>query len=668
MTSILIGWVNEELQLDPPLTEATLAGELSSGFVLGALLHRHNQLPQHHKLRRRDTADSKIQNFCLLEPALCKLGVRFDANVAHGIMRATPGSAAMVLYQLKIALDKLVKFATPVSLHASRDGVQPLPNLPARPSKPQFDGARARLFEASVRLRADNPNDVLMKRHLRRFEDEAEKMENARLREKEAAVEELGRQLEASRASRIYQRQQEAAFLASWEARGLEHWAANRQRAFDRKAQRARTIARLADDGSMRRLRARKAECAAMKSEVDGFERRLATRDATAKASAPDAFDELEEVDRDDPLSQYSRSVAPTVEIGVGVGGNTATRDVVLDNRALQVECDAQNRARREATAERDAGAAEREQRRRRYITEREGAQVVEYHAHAAAHLQAQLTRRCTAERALTSRLALVSRHRARMAESRAFRAAQYNTRRDIDLEETLKRDQARLDAHVDSYALDLDVKIASASTGVDARASSKRQAAVELCADVLDRVVALSLEIADLRDVERPAPVQQGMVFHATKSLAEKEGDPVALPPWHDAKRVFATLERPIVAFGVPPADEPKPSGVSSMAWVDARTSLADHTSLRLGPVVPVVPETGPAHWPPIPADEPLPAEPEEVASHLDALDVDEYVLNAPPLRFSQKLADVETAALDDPAVCGPALCRLAAEEAAAA
>ena len=64
--------------------------------------------------------------------------------------------------------------------------------------------------------------------------------------------------------------------------------------------------------------------------DVDGFERRLATRDATAKASAPDAFDELEEVDRDDPLSQYSRSVAPTVEIGVGVGGNTATRDVVL--------------------------------------------------------------------------------------------------------------------------------------------------------------------------------------------------------------------------------------------------------------------------------------------------------------------------------------------------
>ena len=98
----------------------------------------------------------------------------------------------------------------------------------------------------------------------------------------------------------------------------------------------------------------------------------------------------------------------------------------------------------------------------------------------------------------------------------------------------------------------------------------------------MLDRVVALSLEIADLRDVERPAPVQQGMVFRATKSLAEKEGDPVALPPWHDAKRVFATLERPIVAFGVPPAAAPQPGGVSRMAWVAARPSRAAPAGVR--------------------------------------------------------------------------------------
>ena len=50
MTSLLVEWVNDELQLEPPLTEETLAEELGSGFILGALLHRHNQLAEHERL------------------------------------------------------------------------------------------------------------------------------------------------------------------------------------------------------------------------------------------------------------------------------------------------------------------------------------------------------------------------------------------------------------------------------------------------------------------------------------------------------------------------------------------------------------------------------------------------------------------------------------------
>ena len=109
MTSLLVEWVNDELQLEPPLTEETLAEELGSGFILGALLHRHNQLAEHERLRRRDTADARIENFCVLEPTLASLGVRFDANAALGIMNAKPGAAAMVLYQLKVQLEKLAK-------------------------------------------------------------------------------------------------------------------------------------------------------------------------------------------------------------------------------------------------------------------------------------------------------------------------------------------------------------------------------------------------------------------------------------------------------------------------------------------------------------------------------------------------------------------------------
>ena len=154
MTSLLVDWVNDELQLEPPLTEESLAEELGSGFILGALLHRHNQLAEHERLRRRDTADARIENFCVLEPTLASLGVRFDANAALGIMNAKPGAAAMVLYQLKVQLEKLTKEAQPVSLRERRDGVRPLPNMPKKLRKQQFDTARAQLFEAQIRSKA----------------------------------------------------------------------------------------------------------------------------------------------------------------------------------------------------------------------------------------------------------------------------------------------------------------------------------------------------------------------------------------------------------------------------------------------------------------------------------------------------------------------------------
>ena len=53
-------------------------------------------------------------------------------------------------------------------------------------------------------------------------------------------------------------------------------------------------------------------------------------------------------------------------------------------------------------------------------MTEAEAAQVQEYHAHRAAHLQAQLTKTCDADKKQEEHLALVAKHKARMAESRA--------------------------------------------------------------------------------------------------------------------------------------------------------------------------------------------------------------------------------------------------------
>ena len=123
-------------------------------------------------------------------------------------------------------------------------------------------------------------------------------------------------------------------------------------------------------------------------NELDNFERRLQEQKALEASVAPKAIRDV--VDRKDPLAESARATAAVVDIGVGVGSEEMERDVVLDARALRAERDAQDADRRTALAERTRREDQRSQRRMRFVTEREAAQVQEYHAHRAAHLQAQ--------------------------------------------------------------------------------------------------------------------------------------------------------------------------------------------------------------------------------------------------------------------------------------
>ena len=487
MTSLLVEWVNDELQLEPLLTEETLAEELGSGFILGALLHRHNQLAEHERLRRRDTADARIENFCVLEPTLASLGVRFDANAALGIMSARPGAAAMVLYQLKVQLEKLTKEAQPVSLRERRDGVRPLPNMPKKLKKAQFDTARAQLFEAQIRSKAENPNITMERKVLARFGELAEREAAKRVREQERSFALLDQHREAARTKRIYERQQEAAFLQAWEARGLEHWAANRrERRHNEKRDEIFEEKELRKAVSKVEKRIHREATYAF-NELDNFERRLQEQKALESSVAPKAIRDV--VDRQDPLAESARATAAVVDIGIGVGSEEMQRDVVLDARALRAERDAQDADRRSALQERQRREDQRSQRRMRFVTEREAAQVEEYHAHRAAHLQAQLTKSCDADKKQEEHLALVAKHKARMAESRAFREAQYKTRRDLDTEDFLRRDQERLDDDIRAYNEDLESSATAATAFVDAETAASGKAVHELCSHLVHRI-----------------------------------------------------------------------------------------------------------------------------------------------------------------------------------
>lgn len=100
MSDLLLSWVNHDLQLSVHVTDVVV--DFASGFLLGEILFKLNQQHDFAGFMNSSIADAKIVNFCLLEPTMRNLRVKFDAKIAVDIMNETPGAAANVLYQIKV--------------------------------------------------------------------------------------------------------------------------------------------------------------------------------------------------------------------------------------------------------------------------------------------------------------------------------------------------------------------------------------------------------------------------------------------------------------------------------------------------------------------------------------------------------------------------------------
>jgi len=55
------------------------------------------------------TSEAKLNNFCRIEPTLRLLEVSFDTNKARDVMNERHGTAASVVYELFVALNKRKK-------------------------------------------------------------------------------------------------------------------------------------------------------------------------------------------------------------------------------------------------------------------------------------------------------------------------------------------------------------------------------------------------------------------------------------------------------------------------------------------------------------------------------------------------------------------------------
>lgn len=194
MSELLLHWLNNSLQLSKVVTDVD--ADFASGYLLGELLFKLNQ--QHNFTDFMDSAiaDAKIINFCLLEPTLRHLNVKFDARIATAIMNRERGAAANVLYQLKMTADRLAR-APGVSTRPKND-VMPLHNMPTKLPKPAYDAAHHYFFQHSIRRQVKSLDALQRQRDAM----ETEKHEKHEYRERQARIQE---QLEITKAERLHQ-------------------------------------------------------------------------------------------------------------------------------------------------------------------------------------------------------------------------------------------------------------------------------------------------------------------------------------------------------------------------------------------------------------------------------------------------------------------------------
>jgi len=167
MAEQLVDWLRDEVQLSRDVR--SFESEFSNGYLLGEVLAKHNQQPDFLEgaFRDDDRSDTKVGNFTKIEPTLARMGIKFDSRRAHSIMSGQRDAAMTLLYEIRSAAVPLNKVA--VSSRPPPVGGIKAARLSLRSRAEPHARAQSALFAKSIRAKADNQNDLFLKKHMRNF-------------------------------------------------------------------------------------------------------------------------------------------------------------------------------------------------------------------------------------------------------------------------------------------------------------------------------------------------------------------------------------------------------------------------------------------------------------------------------------------------------------------
>ncbi|KAA0169131.1 hypothetical protein FNF28_02257 [Cafeteria roenbergensis] len=505
MADLLRTWLVDEVQLSRDVV--SFEKECANGYLIAEVLAKHNQQPDFAEgaFRDDDRADTQISNFIKIEPTLVRLGIRFDARRARLLMSKQRNAALTLLYEIKTAVAPLNKVA--VSLRPPPSGGIKAARLGLRSRAAPHDKAQSELFAKSIRLKADNQNELFLNKHMRNFGRGVERlwaqrdaMVRARAGAHKAALNQQRlRQLHLLRTNRMLR--------AAKEEHGVREWQRNMEVRLAQ-GQRAKRIDREQKLRAAERAELSDAEAAAEMSEgLAGFEsaaRRLGIEmEATGKEGLSEGEEaaELMRIARQLRRSGPARPPSGPTRLAEQEAYFDAMEERLGTRQANAASAEAILRRLRRRKLDADELHDKRRRRRAAFVAAGGALRASRLEAERRRWLAACLRSRSKAEAKLDSECADIARLEGAMRLRRA--------RADEDMAVQALRDEAA--------ALRWDGELWAAATAAHAleaadvcrrldtlraeRRESRRQAVESMCRDEATRLVETALAAASVRE-----------------------------------------------------------------------------------------------------------------------------------------------------------------------
>lgn len=174
---------------------------------------------------------NKIDNFCRLEPTICRLGIKgFDSLMALQIMNGERKKCIDLLYKIKMALSAI---KTSVGRHPASNimpGKFEALNNFIRLPRPSYDKQKSSIFRKSISIRLKSQNQVDMEKHLKPFYDEKRRQQDyvEDMKRKDRENQEM--YVQEIRARRAMTKRAELDYLNEWNEKGIGIWIENQRR------------------------------------------------------------------------------------------------------------------------------------------------------------------------------------------------------------------------------------------------------------------------------------------------------------------------------------------------------------------------------------------------------------------------------------------------------